>query len=142
MIINCKCLKYQFDIPDHEITGEGRQVLCEFCNEEWFQENPNKELKHDDIETNNLEKEIPIPKINQENTIIKSKPSKNKKNKFSFLLLSFIILILTLYLGMIENKKLILENYPFFIGFFESSDIVKEIINQNINWIKEIIQSL
>ena len=44
MIINCKCLKYQFDIPSHEITGEGRQVRCEFCNEEWFQTNPENNL--------------------------------------------------------------------------------------------------
>ena len=65
MIINCKCLKYQFDIPSHEITGEGRQVRCEFCNEEWFQTNPENNLEQDNTQSS-TEKEIPIPKIYKE----------------------------------------------------------------------------
>lgn len=43
---------------------------------------------------------------------------------------------------MLENKDLILSNYPSFIGFFESSDILKEIMTQNINWLKESFQNL
>jgi len=143
MIINCKCQKYQFDIPDNEISDQGRQVRCEFCNDEWFQENPNYNLEqksNDEIE--DVQKEIPIPKLHKAtNNPIKDN-IQFKKNNFSYSILGFIIFIFILYLGILENKNLILSNYPFFKGFFESADIVNEIINQNIDWIKETIQNL
>ena len=143
MIINCKCQKYQFDIPDNEISDQGRQVRCEFCNDEWFQENPNYNLEqksNDEIE--DVQKEIPIPKLHKAtNNPIKDN-IQVKKNNFSYSILGFIIFIFILYLGILENKNLILSNYPSFKGFFESADIVNEIINQNIDWIKETIQNL
>lgn len=144
MIINCKCLKYQFDIPSHEITGEGRQVRCEFCNEEWFQTNPENNLEQNNTQSS-TEKEIPIPKIYKELSSTKDTiqdTTQDKTNKFSFLFLSFIIILFVIYFGMLENKDLILSNYPSFIGFFESSDILKEIMTQNINWLKESFQNL
>jgi len=43
---------------------------------------------------------------------------------------------------MLFNRDLVLSKYPNFVGFFESADILGEIIIQNANWIKEIIQNL
>ena len=143
MIINCKCQKYQFDIPDNEISDQGRQVRCEFCNDEWFQENPNYNLEqknNDEIE--DVQKEIPIPKLHKATNNPIKIDIRVKKNNFSYSIIGFIIFIFILYLGMLENKNLILSNYPSFKGFFESADIVNEIINQNIDWIKETIQNL
>ena len=143
MIINCKCQKYQFDIPDNEISDQGRQVRCEFCNDEWFQENPNHNLeqkRNDEIE--DVQKEIPIPKLHKTTNHPIKDDIQIKKNNFSYFILGFIIFIFVLYLGILENKNLILSNYPSFKGFFESADIVNEIINQNIDWIKETIQNL
>jgi len=37
MIIDCKCKKYKFKIPQQDITSTGRNVICEICKEEWFQ---------------------------------------------------------------------------------------------------------
>ena len=37
MIIDCKCKKYKFKIPQQDITSIGRNVICEICKEEWFQ---------------------------------------------------------------------------------------------------------
>ena len=143
MIINCKCQKYQFDIPDDEISGMGRQVRCEFCNDEWFQENPNYNFEQKtNQETEDIKKEIPIPKLHKPFNNPATNNTETKKNNFSYFIFGFIIFIFVLYLGILENKNLILSNLPSFKGFFESADIVKEIINQNIDWIKEIIQNL
>ena len=38
MIIECKCKKYKFNIPDEEIIPPGRTLQCSICNEEWYQE--------------------------------------------------------------------------------------------------------
>lgn len=56
MIIECKCQKYKFDIPNLEIPEEGRMVRCGFCDEEWLYRNtePLKDL--------NPSEEILIPK--------------------------------------------------------------------------------
>ena len=143
MIINCKCQKYQFDIPDNEISGQGRHVRCEFCNDEWFQENPNynfEQKKNDEIE--DVQKEIPIPKLHKATNNPIKDDIQVKKNNFSYSILGFIIFIFILYLGILENKNLILSNYPSFKSFFESADIINEIINQNIDWMKETIQNL
>ena len=143
MIINCKCQKYVFDIPDHEIPSEGRQVRCEFCNDEWFQKNPNYNVEtENNNEIENIKKEIPIPKLHKSFSNLTNDDTKIKKNNFSYFIFGFIIFIFLVYLGILENKNLILSYYPAFQGFFESADIVKEIINQNINWIKEIIHNL
>ena len=143
MIINCKCHKYQFDIPDDEISGIGRQVRCEFCNDEWFQENPNYNLEQQrNHEIENVKKEIPIPKLHKPINNPTVDNTQIKKNNFTYFIFSSIIFIFVLYLGILENKNLILSNYPSFIGFFESADILKEIINQNIDWINEIIKNL
>ena len=142
MIINCKCQKYQFNIPDNEISDQGRQVRCEFCNDEWFQENPNYNLEQkSNNEIEDVQKEIPIPKLHKAtNNPIKDN-IQVKKNNFSYSILGFIIFIFILYLGILENRNLILSSYPSFKGFFESADIVNQIINQNIDWMKETIQN-
>ena len=56
MIVECKCQKYKFDIPNLEIPEEGKMVRCGFCDEEWLYQNmePLKDL--------NPSEEILIPK--------------------------------------------------------------------------------
>ena len=39
MIVECKCQKYKFDIPNLEISEEGRMVRCGFCEEDWLYKN-------------------------------------------------------------------------------------------------------
>jgi hypothetical protein len=64
------------------------------------------------------------------------KPNKN------LIVLIVIFLLIALFVGMLFNRDLVLSKYPNFVGFFESADILREIIIQNANWIKEIIQNL
>ena len=66
MIIDCKCQKYKFDIPDEAISANGRVVKCGFCDEEWFQENNQEEF-----EMNGFNNEIILPG---------KKPTKDIKN--------------------------------------------------------------
>ena len=122
MIIECKCKKYTFDIPDNEIKAEGRYVKCGFCDDEWFH--------------NNISVDIPLPeKIKEEEELI------IKKNKNS-ILLKFVIFLIILFIGLLSNQDIILAKYPNLSGFFESADILKEIVIQNTNWVKEIFQDL
>ena len=123
MIIECKCKKYTFDIPDNEIKAEGRYVKCGFCDDEWFH--------------NNISVDIPLPekiKKEEEELII-------KKNKNS-ILLKLVIFLIILFIGLLSNQDIILAKYPNLSGFFESADILKEIVIQNTNWVKEIFQDL
>jgi hypothetical protein len=125
MIIECKCKKYTFDIPDNEIEAKGRYVKCGFCDDEWFH--------------NNISVDIPLPEKTkkeeeEEKPII-------KKNKNS-ILLKFVIFLIILFIGLLSNQNIILAKYPNLSGFFESADILKEIVIQNANWVKEIFQDL
>ena len=126
MIVECKCQKYKFDIPNLEIPEEGRMVRCGFCDEEWLYQNmePLKDL--------NPSEEILIPKEKKKNSV-------KKKNYTT--LLSFIFFIIILLISIYSNKELVLQKFPFFFGFFEASDILKEIISQNINWLMETIKN-
>ena len=124
MIIKCKSCKSIFDIPDNKIGSNGRIVKCGFCDHEWFQ--------------NNISADIPLPEKSQEEKGVTLKAKKNK----SLILLNFFILLIVLFIGILSNQGIILAKYPKLIGFFESADILKEIIIQNTNWIKEIFQDM
>jgi len=136
MIINCKCKKYAFNIPDDSISSEGRIVQCGFCDEQWFQKSKNNE----EISSSALNSEIPIPHKNLKE--VKKNTSKEKSDNFYSIIFTSLLFISALLAGIFFNKDLILLNYPFLSGFFEASEIVKVIIIQNINWATEFTQSL
>ncbi len=136
MIINCKCKKYAFNIPDDVISKEGRVVQCGFCDEQWLQ----KSIEKEDVSDMVLNSEIPIP-IKNTNQIKKNITSKRGDNFYSTIF-TLLLFILALVAGVFFNRNLILLNFPFLSGFFEASDIVKEIIMQIINWATEFAQNL
>ena len=135
MIIDCKCQKYKFDIPDEAISANGRVVKCGFCDEEWFQENNQEESG-----MNGFNNEIILPGKKPTKDI--KNTTTQKKDSFYSVILIIILLLSILFAGILSNKDLILTNYPSLLGFFEASDILKEVIIQNINWVQEFIQDL
>ena len=141
MIIECKCKKYKFKIPDKEIIPPGRTLQCSICNEEWYQEfkiNPDNTLN--------------IKKDNQKDLLEEMNPSKNKsklsnkkkakeKRKRSYLLiltLIFFLLIFIIYKLAFHYKDLVISSNPSLINFYESLEIITEILKANINFIKEV----
>ena len=127
MIIDCKCKKYKFKIPQQDITSAGRNVICEICKEEWFQ--PFSDPK------NNL-----IDKMNPSSIKNTSKEKLIKKERSLILpiTLLFLIIIFLAYQIMIAYKFYILSTYPSMINFYESLEILIEIIKVNFNYLKEI----
>ena len=127
MIIDCKCKKYKFKIPQQDITSTGRNVICEICKEEWFQ--PFSDPK------NNL-----IDKMNPSsiNNTSKEKLIKKERSLILPITLLFLIIIFLAYQIMITYKFYILSTYPSMINFYESLEILFEIIKANFNFLKEI----
>ena len=127
MIIDCKCKKYKFKIPQQDITSTGRNVICEICKEEWFQ--PFSDPK------NNL-----IDKMNPSsiNNTSKEKLIKKERSLILPITLLFLIIIFLAYQIMIAYKFNILSTYPSMINFYESLEILIEIIKANFNFLKEI----
>jgi uncharacterized membrane protein (DUF485 family) len=127
MIIDCKCKKYKFKIPQQDITSTGRNVICEICKEEWFQ--PFSDPK------NNL-----IDKMNPSSIKNTSKEKLIKKERSLILpiTLLFLIIIFLAYQIMIAYKFNILSTYPSMINFYESLEILIEILKANFNFLKEI----
>jgi len=131
MIIDCKCKKYKFKIPQQDITSTGRNVICEICKEEWFQ--PFSDPK------NNL-----IDKMNPSSIKNTSKEKLIKKERSLILpiTLLFLIIIFLVYQIMIAYKFYILSTYPSMINFYESLEILIEIIKANFNFLKEILNKI
>jgi uncharacterized membrane protein (DUF485 family) len=131
MIIDCKCKKYKFKIPQQDITSAGRNVICEICKEEWFQ--PFSDPK------NNL-----IDKMNPSSIKNTSKEKLIKKERSLILpiTLLFLIIIFLAYQIMIAYKFYILSTYPSMINFYESLEILIEIIKANFNFLKEILNKI
>jgi len=131
MIIDCKCKKYKFKIPQQDITSTGRNVICEICKEEWFQ--PFSDPK------NNL-----IDKMNPSSIKNTSKEKLIKKERSLILpiTLLFLIIIFLAYQIMIAYKFYILSTYPSMINFYESLEILIEIIKANFNFLKEILNKI
>lgn len=128
MIIDCKCKKYKFKIPQQDITSTGRNVICEICKQEWFQSFTNTK--------SNL-----IDKINPSSikNISKEKIIKNEKSLMLPITLLFLIIIFLTYKIIISYKFYILSNYPSMINFYESLEILVEIIKANFYFLKEIL---
>ncbi len=133
MIITCKCQKYKFDIPDSEITSETQYVKCGMCDESWYQ---NFEINN---QAQNSKNEL---LINSSKNLQPKHKNSNKKNKkrvpFLFIVLILIVIILVL---LNSNKQEILTNYPQTKNFFESLEIIYEIISVNYIFIKNLITS-
>ena len=142
MIIECKCKKYKFKIPDEEIIPPGRTLQCSICNEEWYQEfkiNPGSTLNIKEDNQKDLLKEM-NPSKNKSKLSNKKKP-KEKKEKRSYLLiltLIFFLLIFIIYKLAFHYKDLVISSNPSLINFYESLEIITEILKANINFIKEI----
>ena len=66
---------------------------------------------------------------------------KKKKEKRSYLLiltLIFFLLIFIIYKLAFHYKDLVISSNPSLINFYESLEIITEILKANINFIKEI----
>lgn len=141
MIIECKCKKYKFKIPDEEIILPGRTLQCSICNEEWYQEfkiNPDNALNIKEDNQKDLLKEMSPSK--HKSKLSNKKKAKEKKEKRSYLLiltLIFFLLIFIIYKLALHYKDLIISSNPSLINFYESLEIITEILKANINFIKE-----
>ena len=142
MIIECKCKKYKFKIPDEEIIPPGRSLQCSICNEEWYQEfkiNPDNNLNIKEDNQKDLLKEMNPSK--NKSKLSNKKKAKEKKEKRSYLLiltLIFFLLIFIIYKLAFHYKDLVISSNPSLINFYESLEIITEILKANINFIKEI----
>lgn len=142
MIIECKCKKYKFKIPDEEIIPPGRTLQCSICNEEWYQEfkiNPDNTLNIKKDNQKDLLEEMNPSK--NKSKLSNKKKAKEKKEKRSYLLiltLIFFLLIFIIYKLAFHYKDLVISSNPSLINFYESLEIITEILKANINFIKEI----
>ena len=142
MIIECKCKKYKFKIPDEEIIPPGRTLQCSICNEEWYQEfkiNPDNTLNIKEDNQKDFLKEMNPSK--NKSKLSNKKKAKEKKEKRSYLLiltLIFFLLIFIIYKLAFHYKDLVISSNPSLINFYESLEIITEILKANINFIKEI----
>ena len=142
MIIECKCKKYKFKIPDEEIIPPGRTLQCSICNEEWYQEfkiNPGSTLNIKEGNQKDLLKEM--NPFKNKSKLSNKKKLKEKKEKRSYLLiltLIFFLLIFIIYKLAFHYKDLVISSNPSLINFYESLEIITEIFKANINFIKEI----
>ena len=142
MIIECKCKKFKFKIPDEEIIPPGRTLQCSICNEEWYQEfkiNPDNTLNIKENNQKDLLKEMNPSK--NKSKLSNKKKAKEKKEKRSYLLiltLIFFLLIFIIYKLAFHYKDLVISSNPSLINFYESLEIITEILKANINFIKEI----
>lgn len=142
MIIECKCKKYKFKIPDEEIIPPGRTLQCSICNEEWYQEfkiNPDNTLNIKEDNQKDLLKEMNPSK--NKSKLSNKKKAKEKKEKRSYLLiltLIFFLLIFIIYKLAFHYKDLVISSNPSLINFYESLEIITEILKANIHFIKEI----
>ncbi len=125
MIIECKCKKFKFKIPETEVIFPGRDVQCEVCNQEWYQDFGNYPAK--DVNPSVLTKKNSETKV------------KKEKLNFSFLFYFFIFTIIISIAFSLVYKKFILLKYPNLIYFFETLEIVWEILKSNFLYFKEVI---
>ncbi len=135
MIIECKCNKYKFKIPDKEIVLPGRNVQCEICSEEWY-----LEFSKDQKETSIKSDQDILYNISSSKTK-KNINLKKKENNSSALryTLIFLILFFLFYQLIIHYKIEILSYNKNFNNFYESLEIVTEIVNAYFVFLKEFI---
>jgi len=139
MIIECKCKKYKFKIPDEEIIPPGRTLQCSICNEEWYQEfkiNPDNALNIKEDNQKDLLKEMNPSK--NKSKLSNKKKAKEKRSYLLILTMIFFLLIFIIYKLAFHYKDLVISSNPSLINFYESLEIITEILKANINFIKEI----
>ena len=61
MLINCICGEKTFEVDDHEIPHEGRQVKCGACSKEWFYNPEDSELESNGLVLKPTLKDEDIP---------------------------------------------------------------------------------
>ncbi len=132
MIIECKCKKYKFKIPEMEIVGTGRNVKCEICNEEWYIDLINKKSKDKVFDI--------LENINPSKANLNFK-TKNKKNDTRHLLytLALFFIFFIIFKIAIFFKPEVLQKFPASKNFYESLELVTEIIKFYIEFFKELI---
>jgi len=143
MIIECKCKKYKFKIPSDKIISPGRTLQCSICNEEWYQE---FQVRSKTTSNTNEKKEKDLlnemnPSRNQGGHINKKK-SENKKEKKSNLLIltfAFFLLIIISYKFALHYKDQVISSNPDLKNFYESLEIIVEILKVNLIFIEELI---
>jgi len=153
MIIECKCKKYKFKIPEKEISKPGRNVQCSICNEEWYQNfetgdqkqisNSNSEVTRVDQNNNSSGKEkISLDEINP-SKIGESEKNKtrSKKKKSNLLLLTifFLAIIFLSYHLAFVFKDMVIGKYPKLKDAYGALEIVGEIVKVNFDFLKELI---
>ena len=152
MIIECKCKKYKFKIPEKEISKPGRNVQCSVCNEEWYQNfetgdqkqisNSNSETVKVDQNNNSSDRtKISLDEINP-SKIGESEKNKTRSKKKSYLLLLtifFLVLIFLSYHLAFIFKDMVIGKYPNLKDAYGALEIVGEIVKVNFDFLKELI---
>ena len=138
MIIECKCQKYKFRIPDLEIVFPGRNVQCEICDAEWYQkfEQEQRDVNTKSGNLNNLDNiDLSMAKIN----FLK----KGRKKNSSFLLITIIFcsVILVTNKLLFDYQDEILSYNSSLENFYESLEIVNEIIQSYFIFFKDIFNA-
>ena len=132
MIIQCKCKKYKFKIPEDEIIVSGLNVKCEICNQEWS-------LKLDTIESKNRKLDI-LQNINPSKLNIGNKIKyKNTDNKLLKYTLIFLLVFFIIYKISINFQFEVIQKFPNAKNIYESLELVTEIIKSYIGFFKEIL---
>ena len=138
MIIECKCQKYKFRIPDPEIVFPGRLVQCEICDAEWYQkfEQEQRDVNTKSGSLNNLDNiDLSKAKIN----FLK----KGRKKNSSFLLITIIFCLVILITNklLFDYQNEILSYNSSLENFYESLEIVNEIIKSYFIFFKDIFNA-
>ena len=132
MIIECKCKKYKFKIPENESLVTGNKVKCEICDDEW-----NIDLN---ITTSNKKSLDILDNINPSkvNINLKTKGSKNDV-KLLFYTLIFFTVFFIIYILAINFKPDVLQKFPNLKNIYESLELVSEILKSYIEFFKELL---
>lgn len=131
MIIECKCKKYKFKIPKDEILVSGSNVKCGICNDEWS-------INLDISKSKSKNLDI-LENINPSKANINFKIKDNKKEiKPLFYTLIFLAIFFIFYKFLIYFKSNILQKFPDLKNFYESLELVTEIIKFYIGFFKEL----
>ena len=132
MIIECKCKKYKFKIPNDEILVSGSNVKCGICNEEWY---INLDISKPESKNLDILENINPSKANMN---FKIKDNKNEI-KSLFYTLIFLAIFFIFYKLAINFKLDVLQKFPDLKNFYESLELVTEIIKSYIRFFKELL---
>tara|TARA_B100000963_G_scaffold358818_1_gene384422 strand:- start:3146 stop:3565 length:420 start_codon:yes stop_codon:yes gene_type:complete len=132
MIIECKCKKYKFKIPKDQILVSGSNVKCGICNEEWY---INLDISKPESKNLDILENINPSKANMN---FKIKDNKNEI-KSLFYTLIFLAIFFIFYKLAINFKLDVLQKFPDLKNFYESLELVTEIIKSYIRFFKELL---